>query len=401
MVGYLLSVVAAYLALVVVYLPGTAATAGNLALLAGLLACAAVCGEASRRLGEAAGLTRDLQSVWTLPIALLLPPVFALLAPVALRVMSQLQRGRSLLYRQVMTAAALGLAHLAASEAFHRLLPGGGVRGALLDESSAQTIGLALGCAVLCYAANALLVTTAVRLSSPEVGWRQLLLDRESLLIDGADVCMGVVVFAAWVVSPLLVLVLLVPAVLLQRALTYVQLRTAAHVDPKTGLLNPGAWQQEAERELSRSARGDRPLAVLMIDLDHFKVFNDSYGHLAGDRALLAVAGALGGGLRLYDKLGRFGGEEFSVMLPNTDAAEARHVAERLRRSVADLVIAEINPSARLTISVGGVSGAARDADLTDLLAAADHALYQAKAAGRDRVVFAPGLRTAGAQPSP
>jgi len=400
MVGYLLSVVAAYLALVVVYLPGTAATAGNLALLAGLLACAAVCGEASRRLGEAAGLTRDLQSVWTLPIALLLPPVFALLAPVALRVMSQLQRGRSLLYRQVMTAAALGLAHLAASEAFHRLLPGGGVRGALL-ESSAQTIGLALGCAVLCYAANALLVTTAVRLSSPEVGWRQLLLDRESLLIDGADVCMGVVVFAAWVVSPLLVLVLLVPAVLLQRALTYVQLRTAAHVDPKTGLLNPGAWQQEAERELSRSARGDRPLAVLMIDLDHFKVFNDSYGHLAGDRALLAVAGALGGGLRLYDKLGRFGGEEFSVMLPNTDAAEARHVAERLRRSVADLVIAEINPSARLTISVGGVSGAARDADLTDLLAAADHALYQAKAAGRDRVVFAPGLRTAGAQPSP
>jgi len=87
--------------------------------------------------------------------------------------------------------------------------------------------------------------------------------------------------------------------------------------------------------------------------------------------------------------------------VPNTDAAEARHVAERLRRSVADLVIAEINPSARLTISVGGVSGAARDADLTDLLAAADHALYQAKAAGRDRVVFAPGLRTAGAQPSP
>jgi len=254
---------------------------------------------------------------------------------------------------------------------------------------------------VLCYAANALLVTTAVRLSSPEVGWRQLLLDRESLLIDGADVCMGVVVFAAWVVSPLLVLVLLVPAVLLQRALTYVQLRTAAHVDPKTGLLNPGAWQQEAERELSRSARGDRPLAVLMIDLDHFKVFNDSYGHLAGDRALLAVAGALGGGLRLYDKLGRFGGEEFSVMLPNTDAAEARHVAERLRRSVADLVIAEINPSAGLTISVGGVAGVARDADLTDLLAAADHALYQAKAAGRDRVVFAPEVRTAGAQPSP
>jgi len=338
--------------------------------------------------------------VWTLPIALLLPPVFALLAPVALRVLSQLRRGRSLLYRQVMTAAALGLAHLAASEAFHRLLPGGGVRGTLLG-SPAQTIGLALGCAVLCYAANALLVTTAVRLSSPEVGWRQLLLDRESLLIDGADVCMGVVVFAAWVVSPLLVLVLLVPAVLLQRALTYVQLRTAAHVDPKTGLLNPGAWQQEAERELSRSARGDRPLAVLMIDLDHFKVFNDSYGHLAGDRALLAVAGALGGGLRLYDKLGRFGGEEFSVMLPNTDAAEARHVAERLRRSVADLVIAEINPSAGLTISVGGVAGVARDADLTDLLAAADHALYQAKAAGRDRVVFAPEVRTAGAQPSP
>jgi len=120
-----------------------------------------------------------------------------------------------------------------------------------------------------------------------------------------AEVCMGIVVFAAWIVTPLLVLVVLPPAVLLQRSLTYVQMRAAARTDAKTGLLNAAAWQEEADREIVRSVRQQHPLAVLMIDLDHFKAFNDTYGHLAGDQALAAVASSLASTLRSYDQLGR------------------------------------------------------------------------------------------------
>jgi diguanylate cyclase (GGDEF)-like protein len=188
--------------------------------------------------------------------------------------------------------------------------------------------------------------------------------------------------------------VVLPPAVLLQRSLTYLQMRAAARTDAKTGLLNAAAWQEEADREIVRYNRHQHPLAVLMIDLDNFKAFNDTYGHLAGDQALAAVASSLTSTLRSYDQLGRFGGEEFSVVLPNADHTEAQRVAERLRRAVAQLVISGVEQQPRLTVSIGAAIAGTHGAALIDLLAAADHALYQAKAAGRDRVVFAPGVPT-------
>ncbi len=212
---------------------------------------------------------------------------------------------------------------------------------------------------------------------------------------------MGTVVFAAWVLTPLLTLVLLPPALLMQRSLTYVALRTAARVDAKTGLLNAAAWQQETEREILRATRQQHPLAVLMIDLDLFKGFNDTYGHLAGDQALAAVAHSLTAGLRTYDQLGRFGGEEFAVVLPNTDQGEAGRVAERLRRSVAELALPGVDPAARLTVSIGVGVLQAHGTSLIDLLAAADHALYQAKAAGRDQVTFASGAPAARLRSAP
>jgi len=248
----------------------------------------------------------DLQSAWGLPIALLLPPVYGLLAPVPLKAFSQLRLGRGLAYRRVLSAATIGLAQCVASVLFHRLLPTGEV-GASLLTNPARTVLIALGCAAVCYLVNTALITTAVRLSTAEVSWRPMLLNRESLYIDLVEVCMGVTVFAAWVLTPLLVLVLLPPVVLLQRSLTYAQMRTAARTDAKTGLLNAAAWQEEAGRDIVRAHREHRPLTVLMIDLDQFKAFNDTYGHLAGDQALAAVAHSLIGGLRVYDPFRRRG----------------------------------------------------------------------------------------------
>jgi len=392
LVGYLLSVVALWVAVGAVLLAGTAASTKDLQAYAVLLGCAAVCVEATRRLGESAGISRDLQSAWGLPIALLLPPVFGLLAPVPLKALSQLRLARSLLYRRVLSAAAIGLANYTASELFHRLLPAGGLR-ASLAVSPARTVLAAIAGAALCYLVNTLLVTTAVRLATAELSWRQLLLDRESLVIDLVELSMSIVVFSAWTVTPLTVLVLLPPAVLLQRSLTYAQLRTAARTDTKTGLLNAAAWQQEADREIARANRDHQPLAVLMIDLDHFKAFNDTHGHLAGDQALVAISRTLTEGLRSYDQLGRFGGEEFTVVLPNADQDEAHRVAERLRRAVADRVIADADRNKRITVSVGAAVMGAHGVALIDLLTAADSALYRAKAAGRNQIAFAPGLR--------
>ncbi len=388
LVSYVLTVVGVFVVVGVAQLASTTPALHDAAVYLTLLACAALCVEATRRLGETAGLSRAFQSSWTLPIALLLPPVYGLLAPVPLKALTQLRVGRSAVHRRVLTAAALGLAHFTASEVFHRLVAAGTLR-ATLVASPARTVLTALGCVALDYLLNAVLVTTAVRLAAVDVAWRELLWDRESLYIDLAEVCGGVVVFAAWLLTPLLVPVLLPPALLLQRSLTYVQLRTAARTDAKTGLLNAAAWQQEAEREIARATRDDHPLAVLMIDVDLFKGFNDTYGHLAGDQALATAAASLVRGLRVYDQLGRFGGEEFAVVLPNTDPAETRRVAERLRRAVAELVIPGVDPDGRITISVGAVM-LTRDTPLIDLLAAADGALYRAKAGGRNQVAFAP-----------
>jgi len=391
LVGYLLALVAIFVTLAVVGLADAPRSASDLAVYCALLACAALCGQASRRLGEPAGLTRDLQSAWTLPIAFLLPPVYGLLAPVPLRALNQLRVGRSLVYRRVLSASAVGVAHYAASSLFHWLSPA--ARGvAVSQDASARTVLTALGCSTVCYLLNTVLVTAAVRLASPEASWWQLLSDPEALYVDLVEVCMGTVVFAGWLLTPLVTLVLLPPALLLQRSLTYVQLRTAARTDAKTGLLNAAAWQQETEREIVRATREKRPLAILMIDVDLFKAFNDTYGHLAGDRALAAVAGSLGAGLRSYDQLGRFGGEEFAVVLPNTDQDEAGRVAERLRHAVAELALPGGDPAARLTVCIGIGMLEVHGTALIDLLAAADHALYQAKGAGRNRVTFAPGL---------
>ena len=126
---------------------------------------------------------------------------------------------------------------------------------------------------------------------------------------------------------------------LLQRSMRHAQLLNASRIDSKTGLLNAGTWEREAASEVARAVRTRSPLALVLIDVDHFKLVNDLHGHLAGDKALRSIAHAFRIFLRGYDLVGRFGGEEFALLLPQTSAADARQIAERVRAHIAETPI--------------------------------------------------------------
>ena len=164
-----------------------------------------------------------------------------------------------------------------------------------------------------------------------------------------------------------------------------------AMTDPLTGLANARSFDPLVERELAIARRDGRPAAVLMLDLDHFKAFNDAHGHPAGDEALRAFARAVRGSLRETDTAARYGGEEFAILLRNTDLAGAITVAEKLR-AVIEMTPIEIGPNrfARITASIGIASSDAHGTDRMQIMRLADAALYAAKD-GRNRVAAAPG----------
>jgi diguanylate cyclase (GGDEF)-like protein len=170
----------------------------------------------------------------------------------------------------------------------------------------------------------------------------------------------------------------------------HAQLVAQSRIDTKTGLLNASTWEQEAAVEIARAVRTGTPLALALVDIDHFKAVNDTYGHLVGDKALRAVADGLCSQLRVYDVAGRFGGEEFVVLLPHARESDALNVAERLRAHIAALSIPvndadESGPCVKVTISVGVAALDGDSRELAEMLAAADAALYYAKETGRNK----------------
>jgi diguanylate cyclase (GGDEF)-like protein len=396
LIAYFMAVVACDLALTGWELARTSPRAGDAALFAALLACGAACIEATRRLGMPAGVLRDLLSAWWLPIALLLPPAYALLAPIPLTVLLQLRVRRSAIYRRTFSAAALGLAGGAASIVFgHFGLGAGTIRelttwfaypGPEVWFTRPVTVVIAVGCAVLFSVLNAALVAVAAHAAEPQVRWRDVLWDSERLILDVTEVCVGVLVTIACALSPVLLFVALPPVILLQRSLLHQQLRAAARTDAKTGLLNAAAWQREADIEISRVVRTRGSLALLLVDIDHFKRVNDTYGHLVGDQVLAALAEAFRQQVRDSDVVGRFGGEEFVVLLPGADVTEASKVAERLREQVGVTPVLFASGEVRVTVSVGVAVLGLHGDDIPGLLARADLALYRAKESGRNQV---------------
>jgi len=164
------------------------------------------------------------------------------------------------------------------------------------------------------------------------------------------------------------------------------ELRVLARTDPLTGLANRRETLARLQHELDRTARVGRPLSLIMLDLDHFKAVNDTWGHATGDAVLVAVAEVCRKALRRIDLAGRWGGEEFLIVLPDADAEAALAAAERLRAALAQRSIT--TRDAPLTVSASlGVATASASMQADDLVAHADAALYRAKEAGRNRVV--------------
>ena len=192
-------------------------------------------------------------------------------------------------------------------------------------------------------------------------------------------------------ISCLTLIVALPLATLLQRSFRHTQLLNEARADAKTGLLNAATWERDASAEVARAVRTGSPLAVALLDLDRFKQINDNYGHLLGDEVLRQIAGTMTRMLRDYDIAGRFGGEEFVMLLPQTRAVDALRIAERVRAHISQLPIyasgAAGSERVPVTVSIGVAAlDAGSRRELTELLAAADAALYRAKASGRDQV---------------
>lgn len=369
----------------------------QLLLFAALVGCDALTVEVTRSQGETAGLIKDIYGIWELPVAILLPPVFALLVPIPRIVLTQWRIRQIAPHRRVFTAGAIGLSYGAAYLAF-RLVAGHLAGMASISAGSGGQVTLrwilaAVLAGLVAWAVNNLLMLPAVKGSDPTVRARDVIGTREGIVNDTAELCAAVLAAVAIFSCPFSVVLALPLVIVLQRSSLHAQLLSDSRLDAKTGLLNAGTWRREASAEVTRASRTRAPVAVALIDLDYLKAFNDVHGHLAGDKALVMVAGVLRTLLREYDIVGRFGGDEFAVLFPQTDAAQARPIAERLRTQIARSAIdpgtaASGGRLVRCTVSVGLAALTGEAASLTDILVLADSALYRAKNAGRDRVAM-------------
>jgi len=398
LIAYVTGVLGMYLAFAGIEVTRTPITTGDVTLFAAFMCCGAVCVEATRRLGQPTGVWRDLLSAWWLPVALLLPPLYALLAPAVLGLLIYVRVHRGAVSRRVFSSAALGLAGAFASAVFRLfttvtpegsgavLLSYPGPNAWLLHPSQAV---VAVACAIVFAVLNTCLIAVAAWLADPDTRLAGMLWDRERMLLDLTDTCVGILVTIACGLSALLLVVALPPVILLQRSLLHSQLKAQARSDPKTGLLNAGAWQGEASLAIGAARRRRESLAVLLVDIDHFKLVNDTHGHLTGDAMLRTLAAEMRQQVREPDLVGRFGGEEFAILLGGTTAAEACRIAERIRRGSGVVRVLTNDALVGVTVSIGVAVLGSHGDDLSELLKAADKALYRAKRTGRDRVCLA------------
>jgi diguanylate cyclase (GGDEF)-like protein len=333
-------------------------------------------------------VVKDVYAVWELPIVFLLPGIYALIVPAIRLTLTQLLVRRAPVYKRVYTVAAIGLAYGCARLVYMGALPAHVDPRAYLWSHTAMWLVAAGAGAVTQWLINQGLISAAFKLENPVASIKNGLFSREMLHNDATELCAALLVAVGMTISHLTLIIALPLATLLQRSFRHAQLLNEARADAKTGLLNAATWEREAGAEIARAVRTSSPLAVALLDLDRFKQINDTYGHLLGDEVLRAIADTMTGVLREYDLAGRFGGEEFVMLLPQTRATDAFRIAERVRAHIARLPIdSPTGERVQVTASIGVAAlDAGSSRELTDLLAAADAALYRAKASGRDQV---------------
>jgi len=337
----------------------------------------------------------DLSSVWTFAGAVLLVGPLAALVAMAIYLHIYLRvwrRNKVPLHRVLFSTATILLAVQAAAAVTDRIGN---------DQLFHSVAGvLAVVAAMVVYMlVNLALVVLVIVVSGPSrrlATVRQAIGPFDDVALEFATLAMGALVAAAAdTFGPPYVLLGLPPLIVLHRTRLVRQLEEDASTDGKTGLLTAAAWQEKAGRAVLRSERGEQPTSVLVLDLDHFKLVNDRFGHLVGDQVLAAVAASVRDEVRDEDLVGRFGGEEFVVLLQGAEGEDprsgARAVAERIRERIAALRVAVAGPHETvvvegLTVSIGGATAPRDGNDLAALLEIADAAMYEAKRAGRNRV---------------
>ncbi|MCP2168926.1 sensor domain-containing diguanylate cyclase [Goodfellowiella coeruleoviolacea] len=242
---------------------------------------------------------------------------------------------------------------------------------------------------------RAVLVTVGLWLRQPSTRWDEVIGERVDIMLGVVAACTGGLMGCVTLGHAWQALIAGPPMILLERAAQLPQWRRSAQRDAKTGLANARHWEARARYELARTQGRRRPVALLLIDLDHFKRVNDRVGHLAGDAALAGVAMLMRRIVRGADLVGRFGGEEFVVLLPETEPYQAEAVAQRIRLAVTALRVPTVDTEARphllsgLTVSIGVATSERFGYDLDSLLVAADAAMLAAKNYGRNQVEMA------------
>ncbi|HYQ65317.1 GGDEF domain-containing protein [Actinophytocola sp.] len=332
----------------------------------------------------------SMTSVWMFSGAAVLPAVMAVGLTVIiylhlwLRVWWRVQ-GRSA-YRVVYSATTIVLACVAVGP----IMKWCGVENVLTEDFHGGLLLLAIVVSGLVYTTiNGGIVAVGIKLHHPNRPWARTIGTGSENALELATLSLGGATAVVLVTQPALVALMLLPVVVLHRNVLMRQLEEKAAQDSKTGLFTAEEWRARLATELVRT---EGHFAVLMVDLDRFKLVNDTYGHMAGDAVLRRVAETVTGQLRAYDSVGRWGGEEFAVLLAHIVEPGARDVAERIRLAVADLdVTVTIDDTSHVIGNLSASVGLAMypDAGVTvdSLVHAADIAMYRAKHAGRNVVV--------------
>jgi diguanylate cyclase (GGDEF)-like protein len=330
-------------------------------------------------------------SAWPFAASLLVSPLLAGLVTVPIYLYDRYRAPRMALWTWILSAAMVTISAWASGALFTWIV-GSGLR----DKGSAVQLG-AVAAAMPAYLAVEVVLFFVITRLNPEeetafqrarLSSGDFYFTEVAVLATGAS---AAVVCRYW----LGFVVIMIPVVMvLQRAWLYVPLKRKALQDPRTRLLNYPAWRQAAQTAVRRTLARNQGYSVVFADLDHFKRVNDRYGHAVGDQVLLCVADAICLVTRPDDLVGRYGGEEFCLLLPGADLTNGTDVAERLRGAVAALRFSD--PELKVTASLGVAVQGSRDAqgtdeNIDDLVLRADKAMYAAKAAGRNRVhVWAP-----------
>ncbi len=365
---------------------------------AALAICATVHLQLSRRQEERRRSRKrtvqiDLVGIWSFAGVVVLPIHLALLGIV----LSRTQRwfvARRPLYRYTFSTSSV----LLAAVATHETVTAFGPRSwSNLDVPDSFTeFGILFLAGLVYFAAQAVVIGIgAILLTTSRPTMRVVLGTKDDNELEAVTIALGTVAAILLVNLPAALAIMVAVGVIANRIAEVRQLQVDVRTDPKTGLLNMRGWREVAEREMHRASRDDRPCALLMVDLDHFKNINDTWGHPAGDDVLQYVAHALRSATRPSDVIGRFGGEEFVLLLPDADREEASAAGERIRQTISELHVPTTDKRggpvaiSNRTTSVGVAVYPLHADGLDPLLQAADAAVYEAKEGGRDQVRLA------------